>query len=150
MSRRVDFLVGGVDFHALVAAQFMQSEVVYFTEISTGEKIAMAMMYGGFGSVPIVDREKTLVGIVSEFDLLKTLQTSKELDQITAGEIMTPRPISVKEETSVEEIMRILAEKKLIRVPVVDGNGILLGVVSRRDILTGYIKARAEDKPWWM
>ena len=150
MSRRVDFLVGGVDFHTLVAAQFMQSEVVYFTEKSPGEKIAMAMMYGGFGSVPIVDREKTLVGIVSEFDLLKTLQIGKELEQITAGEIMTPSPFSVSEETTVGEIMGILAEKKLIRVPVVDENGILIGIVSRRDILTGYIKARAGDKPWWM
>ena len=40
-----------------------------------------------------------------------------------------------------QEIVRVLEEKHLIRLPVVDSEGKLVGIVARRDILQGYLKA---------
>jgi len=147
--RRVDYMLGGEDFKKMSAAHFMQTDVYYYPKNATGDKLATAITMGGFGSVPIVDKGKRLVGIVSEFDLLKAITSGKELEKITAEEIMTVSPICVTEETPSEEIIQLLQEKHLIRVPVVDKNGTLMGVVARRDILQGYLKSKESPPPWW-
>ena len=59
---------------------------------------------------------------------------------------MTKGNISVTEDTSAMEIIRLLQSQHLIRVAVVDAQGKLLGVVARRDILLGYLRA---TKPIW-
>lgn len=147
--RRVDYMLGGEDFKKMSAAHFMQTDVYYYPKNATGDKLATAITMGGFGSVPIVDKGKRLVGIISEFDLLKAITSGKELEKVTAEEIMTVSPICVTEETLSEEIIQLLQEKHLIRVPVVDKNGALVGVVARRDILQGYLKSKESPPPWW-
>ena len=147
--RRVDYMVGGEDFKKMSAAHFMQTDVYYYPKNATGDKLATAITMGGFGSVPIVDKGKKLVGIVSEFDLLKAIMNGRELEKVTAEEVMTADPISVTEETPSEAIIQLLQEKRLIRVPVVDKNGALVGVVARRDILQGYLKSKESPPPWW-
>jgi CBS domain-containing protein len=54
-----------------------------------------------------------------------------------ARDIMTPNPSTVKRDTPLEEIIRILVEKEIVLVPVVEGNNNnkLIGVVARLDIL---------------
>jgi CBS domain-containing protein len=147
--RRVDYMLGGEDFKKMSAAHFMQTDVYYYPKNATGDKLATAITMGGFGSVPIVDKGKRLVGIVSEFDLLKAITSGRELEKVTAEEIMTVSPICVTEETLSEEIIQLLQEKHLIRVPVVDRGGTLVGVVARRDILQGYLKSKESPPPWW-
>lgn len=139
--RRVDYMVNPEDFKTLRAEQFMQSNVFcYHVEVTVG-KLALAMVEHGFGSVPVVDQDHRVVGIVSEFDLLKAIMEDRALSTVTAGEIMTPNPITVHPEDLSTEIVRVLEEKHLIRVPVVDSEGKLVGIVARRDILQGYLKA---------
>lgn len=147
--RRVDYMLGGEDFKKMSASHFMQTDVYYYPKSATGDKLATAITMGGFGSVPIVDKGKKLVGIVSEFDLLRAIINGRELEKVTAEEIMTSNPISVAEETPSEAIIQLLQEKHLIRVPVVDKNGALMGVVARRDILQGYLKSKESPPPWW-
>ncbi len=147
--RRVDFMFGGKDFNELTAEIFMTADPYYYYEHSTTDRVATALTMGGFGSVPIVDSGKIVVGIVSEFDLLKAILSGKELEQIKAGEIMTRDPVTVREETKAPELMELLQRKHLIRVPVIDGEGCLVGVCARRDILLGYLKARETPPPWW-
>ena len=96
-------------------------------------------MMEGFGSIPIVDGSSKLVGIVSEFDLLKALRKGKNLDEVLAGEIMTPNPVSVTQDTNVLTLIDVLQNNHLIRVPVVDAIGKLIGIVARRDLLRGYL-----------
>lgn len=139
--RRIDYMVGARDFNTIVAEQCMQDVVTYFHVEDAVDKIAGVMIEGGFGSVPILSAEGTLVGIVSEFDLLKAVEEGRNLDQITAGEIMTKNPISVRRNTPAMEIVHLMQEKHLIRTPVVDDNGRLAGVVSRRDVILGYLRA---------
>ena len=139
--RRVDYMVGSRDFTTLLAEQFMQSAVISFHKDDPAEKLAMAMTDGGFGSVPIVEHDRKLVGIVSEFDLLKVIMEEKSLATVLAGDIMTPTPITVLPDTPAMDIVHLLEEKHLIRMPVVDSKDTLVGIVARRDILEGYLQA---------
>ena len=92
-------------------------------------------MYSG---LPVVDGGK-VVGVVTEFDLLNAVKEGKDLQQICADYIMTKDPICVEEDTHVDEIIRIMTEQKIIRVPVVR-KGNLIGVISRCDILNSLIQ----------
>ena len=147
--RRTDSMQGGENFSRMTVADFMETEVYYYAVDSRGEQIATALTLGNFGSVPIVNKDKKLIGIVSEFDLLKTMKNRKKLREVTAREIMTKAPISVREETRVEELINLLQREHLIRVPVVDEEGKLVGIVARRDVLQGYLKSEETRPPWW-
>ncbi len=139
--RRVDYMVGARDFKTIIAEQCMQDVVTYYQVEDTVDRLAGAMSECGFGSVPILAPDGKLVGIVSEFDLLKAVEEGKDLAKVTAGEIMTKDPITVGRNTSTMEIVHLLQERHLIRTPVVDADGKLVGVVSRRDIIAGYLRA---------
>jgi len=138
--RRVDYMVGARDFKTLEAEQFMQDVVTYYHVEDTVDKLAGAMSEGGFGSVPILAKDGKLVGIVSEFDLLKAIEEGKELVKVTAGEIMIKDPITVSRHTPAMEIIHLLQERHFIRTPVVEADGKLAGVVSRRDIIQGFLR----------
>ncbi len=150
MGRRVDYLMGKTDFNKLDAGHFMESKVTTCFQSSKADRVAIAITTGHFGSMPVVDEERNLVGIVSEFDLLKALRAGKKLGEVTVKEVMTPQPVSVKEAVSAEELMKTLEERHFIRVPVVDEAGKVVGIVSRTDILKGYVQAETGDIPWWM
>jgi CBS domain-containing protein len=144
--RRVEYMIGPHDFATLKAEQFMQNVVSYYHVEDTGDKLAGAITEGGFGSAPILASDGKLVGLVSEFDLLKAIMEGKQLWTVTAGDIMSKGIISVTQDTPAMEIIQLLQSKHLIRVAVVDAEGKLVGVVSRRDILVGYLRA---TKPIW-
>ena len=139
--RRVDYMVGARDFKTLEAEQFMQDVVTSFRVEDTVDRLAGAMSEGGFGSVPILAKDGKLVGIVSEYDLLKAIEEGKEMTKVTAGEIMVKDPITVARNTPAMEIIHLLQERHFIRAPVVDADGKLVGVVSRRDLIQGYLRA---------
>jgi len=150
MGRRVDYLMGKSDFSKLNAGHFMESKVTTCFQGSKADRVAIAITTGHFGSLPVVDEDRKLVGIISEFDLLRALRAGKDLSAVTARDVMTSNPVSVKEEASSEELMKTLEEKHFIRVPVVDDSGRVVGVVSRTDILKGYVQSETGDVPWWM
>ncbi|MCA9499107.1 MAG: CBS domain-containing protein [Nitrospirales bacterium] len=136
------------DVAALRASKFGQLTVgsVMEKEVQSGmkdseAKLLASYMMEGFGSVPIIDETSKLVGIVSEFDLLKALRKGKNLEEVVAGDIMTPNPVSVTQDTNVLTLIDVLQNNHLIRVPVVDSKGKLIGIVARRDLLRGYLQA---------
>ena len=125
-------------FGQLTVGSIMEKAVQSGTKDDDAKMLASYMMEG-FGSIPIVDGSSKLVGIVSEFDLLKALRKGKNLDEVLAGEIMTPNPVSVTQDTNVLTLIDVLQNNHLIRVPVVDAIGKLIGIVARRDLLRGYL-----------
>lgn len=139
--RRVDYIVGARDFSGLLAEQFMQDAVYTYHPDDSAETLAQTMTEEGFGSVPIVDDAQHLLGIVSEFDLLHAIKEKKSLVGVHASDLMTPTPVTVTPETPAMDIIERLEGKHLIRMPVVNEEGKLLGVVARRDVLQGYLKA---------
>ncbi len=127
-------------FGQLTVGALMETQV-QSAEKSTKAEILASYMMDGFGSVPIVDSINKLLGIVSEFDLLGALRKGKKLEEVTAGDILTANPISVTKDTDVMTLVDVLQNNHLIRVPVLDNAGKLIGIVARRDLLRGYLQS---------
>ena len=144
--RRTEFLTEKREFKELTAVLLMEEEVVACLPNDSGRHVASQLTKLNFGSLPVVNDDGTLVGLVSEFDLLKVLMNGGKLETVTAEEIMAPKVTVVQEDTPVDGIIRLLETGHLIRVPVVR-DGKLVGIVARRDILFGYIKSTATYWP---
>jgi CBS domain-containing protein len=78
-------------------------------------------------AVPIVDADGTVVGLVSEFDLMA--RPGK-----TAADVMTRGVITVDQETEVDDVRFLLVERRIRRVPVMSGRE-MVGIISRSDIV---------------
>ena len=118
----------------------MKVQDLMWTHVITAESGSLAshagirMTVGRISGLPVVDSEKTLVGMVTEFDLVRALRANTDLGKTSVDELMTRDVISVEADTPIEEVMEILERERILRLPVVsDGN--LVGVVSRTDIL---------------
>ncbi len=133
-------------FECLTVDQIMEKQVQAAHDKTKANDLA-SLMVEGFGSVPIVDQQKRLIGIVSEYDLLAALGRGRQWNDILACEIMTRHPASVTPKTSMATLMGILQSSRFIRMPVVDSNGTLTGIVARRDILRAYLDS--ESEPDW-
>ena len=129
--------------------QYAKDAVYFYHKGDTVEKLAREMTAGGFGSVPVVDTNGQVIGIVTEFDILKAIREGKKLSDSTAVEIMTSNPLTVGLKTTAPELIQRLQDNHLIRMPVVDDNGKLVGIVARRDILEGYVKATIQRHGFW-
>jgi len=116
--RRVDYMIGVRDFSTLKAEHFMEEVVSYSRVEDTGDRLAGVIAEAGYGSVPILGSDGKVVGIVSEFDLLKAIMEGKDLSKVTAGDIMTKGAIFVTQGTPAMEIIQLLQSKHLIRVAV--------------------------------
>ncbi|HZH61241.1 MAG TPA: CBS domain-containing protein [Metabacillus sp.] len=115
----------------------MSQQVIVAKENTNAEQISARLLAGEFNGVPVVDDNGAVVGIVTAIDILKAIQGGKKLNAMLARDIMTPNPSTIKRDTPLEEIIRILVEKEIVLVPVVedDNNNKLIGVVARLDIL---------------
>ncbi len=122
----------------MLAKEIMNKIVTAATMKTNGRDLAVKLLSGMYSGLPVVGEGK-VVGVVTEFDLLKAVKEGKDLQHIFAEDIMTKDPICVEEETRVEEIIKLMTEKNIIRVPVVR-KGKLIGVISRCDILNSLIQ----------
>ncbi|MGE3154850.1 MAG: CBS domain-containing protein [Nitrospiraceae bacterium] len=128
-------------FDRLKAADLMERGV-QSAHVQTKADVIASMMIEGFGGVPIIDDRQRLAGIVTEFDLLAALDQGKRLGDLFAGDIMTKTVVSVEEHTDVRTLLYVLQTNHVIRVPVVNRDGRLTGIVARRDVLQGYLASR--------
>jgi CBS domain-containing protein len=144
--RRTEFFTEKHQFHDLTTQVLMEQEVVSCRPSDSGRYIASQLTKFNFGSLPVVNDDGILVGLVSEFDLLKALMEGRDLEMVRAEEIMAQKVTVAQEDTPVDAIIRLLETEHLIRVPVIR-DGRLVGIVARRDILFGYIKSTATYWP---
>lgn len=108
-------------------------------------------------AVPVVDADGRVLGVVSEADLmLKEEQprhrggplvdphgdSARALGRI-AGALMTSPAVTIGPRATLTEAARLMHHRHVKRLPVVDGEGRLVGIVSRADILSAY--ARSDD-----
>ena len=122
----------------MLAKEIMNKIVTAATRKTNGRDLCVKLLSGMYSGLPVVDKGK-IVGVVTEFDLLNAVKEGKDLQQIFADNIMTKEPICVEENTHVDDIIKIMTEHKIIRVPVVR-KGNLIGVISRCDILNSLIQ----------
>jgi CBS domain-containing protein len=98
----------------------------------TLEAAAKKMWGQQTGSLLVLDGEE-LVGIITERDILRATATGLKLDKVRISEVMTKDLISVDPGTSFRDAARIMTEKWIRHLPVLEG-GKLVGIVSQRDL----------------
>lgn len=126
------------DFPSMTVKEVMETRVQSVQLRTKGDVIA-SLMIEGFGAVPVIDKTRTLIGIVSEHDLLGAIDDGQSLGALTAGDVMTGNPYSVRPETELGTLVHVLRASDLVRVPVVDAKDRLLGIIARRDVLRTYL-----------
>jgi len=127
-------------FDLMTVEQVMQKQVQSAHLKTKGDVIA-SLMVEGFGSVPVVDANDRLLGIVSEHDLLGALDDGKKLGTVAASDIMTCNPYSIHPEAMLPTLIHVFRASDLIRVPVVNAKDKLVGIIARRDVLRAYLAA---------
>ncbi|HXV67649.1 MAG TPA: CBS domain-containing protein [Nitrospira sp.] len=133
------------DFPSMTVKQVMEKRVQSVHLRTKGDVIA-SLMIEGFGAVPVVDKHRKLTGIVSEHDLLAAIDDGGSLGALTAGEIMTGNPYSVRPETNLGTLVHVLRASDLVRVPVVDTKDRLVGIIARRDVLRTYLSTGSTNR----
>ncbi|KAF5432593.1 CBS domain-containing protein [Candidatus Methanophagaceae archaeon] len=117
------------------AKDIMSRPIITEDEDAAVSKIAGDMEELGIGSV-VITKEGKPVGIITERDIaLKVLLKDRRANEVKAKEIMASPLVTIEAEASVDDACKLAAKKRIKRLPVVE-NGVPIGIVSIRDILT--------------
>jgi CBS domain-containing protein len=97
---------------------------------------AQIMWDGDCGAVPVVDSERKVVGMISDRDItIAALTKDRSPRQVQVREVMTGNVYSCGPEDDVREALRTMGERRVRRLPVLDGNGALKGILSISDCI---------------
>ncbi len=147
----------------LKAKDIMTKNVFTVKPDTTIENLARTLMDHKISGAPVVDDDGSIIGIVTENDLIsqnkrlhiptvirlfdafvvldtpgKAEKEIRKMAATTVNDICTKKVITVTEETPIEEIATIMAEKKIHLIPVVEGNKIR-GIIGKIDLIKGVI-----------
>jgi len=132
----------------MAIGEFCNREVVFATrEMSLPEAAQLMREYhvGDLVVVDEVDGKRVPVGIVTDRDMvIEVIAKSLDLDGFSVGDIMSPQLVSVQEKEGVFETIRLMRAKGIRRIPVVNQEGGLVGIVSADDILDLLAEEMAE------
>jgi len=88
------------------------------------------------GTLVILDKEKRPVGILTDRDLaVRVLAEGLNPDTTPVADVMTLHPTTINENTSIEDVLALMRAKSVRRLPVVERQGRLVGLVSVDDVL---------------
>lgn len=121
------------------AREVMNKRVTAATLRAIGRDLALQLLSAMYSGLPVVDTSNYVLGVVTEFDLLKAVQDGKDLQTVKAEEIMGQPAVCVEEDDPIESVINKMTAHHIIRVPVVR-DGKLVGVISRADILSRMIE----------
>ena len=120
------------------ASELMTRPVISARENACARDIALQLISGLYSGMPVTNDAGKMVGIVTELDILGAVNDGRELSGTTAKEIMTPDVTKATTEATGEEMIKIMKEFHIIRLPIVKDDR-LVGIVSRCDILKSLI-----------
>lgn len=113
--------------------EIMASNVTTATREMTLQQVAVLMREGDMGAIPVVENRK-LVGIVTDRDIVVRSIAEGRDSAAAIGDAMTTEIFSVRPDDFVFEAIRLMGDKQIRRVPVVDENGELAGIIAMADI----------------
>lgn len=139
----------------ITAADIMCAEVISIAPDDSLEEAIKMLAKKHISGLPVVDKENKVVGIISErnvIDFSSKLNVvalvglsgwvSPQADvsfeafsRTRVKDIMSKKVVTAKSSTSGEEIARLMKNRKINRIPIVDDNGKLLGIVTRGDLV---------------
>lgn len=121
--------------------EIMERNVVAVGEDMSIRDLVELMFEKKVGGCPVIDENETVIGIVTERDILKLLAKIRRIDGI-ASEFMTKNVVTIRARDSIETAMKTMISKRFRRLPVIE-DGILLGLVTSREILAYFAKGEA-------
>jgi len=128
-------------------ADIMTTRVVAVREAATFKEMVAALRSDRVSAFPVLDGIDRVIGVVSEADLLAK-EASTALGRqawrprerakavgVTAAELMTSPAVTIAEDATAAQAAALMRSRRVKRLPVVDHNGRLRGIVSRSDVL---------------
>jgi CBS domain-containing protein len=156
---------------AVKVEEIMTRDIATVAPEATLAEVVEKLLDKPYTALPVIDTARRLVGIITDTDLLErgdmevSLSLKKALDPEvarslvarlhqstrTVSQVMTTEPTTIKPQAYLSEAARLMAKKSLKRLPVVDDNKHLVGVLSRLDILkvlaAGYLPQGTSSEP---
>ena len=104
----------------------------------TAVEAAELMQREDVGLVPVVGSNNSkLIGVLTDRDIvLKVVAAGRDPRSTAVSEVMTNEPIACLPQESIESVMELMATRQLRRIPIVDKDGAIVGIVSQADIAT--------------
>jgi CBS domain-containing protein len=121
------------------ARDIMQRPVLATTTRASVRDIASQLVGNGFSGMPVAERDGTVVGVITEADIVKALVEGKPLEALMAYDIMSTSPTTVDVDAPLGEVLKLLHENQILRVPVTE-RGKLVGIISRGDIIRSVLE----------
>lgn len=112
-------------------AEIIEREVLTVRPEATVSEVDQMMTYHGIGGVPVV-KEDRVIGIVSRRDI-RAIIGRRGNDQVSS--IMTHEPLIAHERITNDEAFDLMYSRKVERLPVVDKDGALIGIISMQELL---------------
>ncbi|MFE5912548.1 CBS domain-containing protein [Streptomyces wedmorensis] len=145
----------------MTASRYTVSDVMSHTAIAIGrdapyKEIVALMDRWKVSALPVLEGEGRVIGVVSEADLLlkeefrtdeprpDEFAAASKAGAVRAEELMSSPAVTVHPDATLAEAARIMATRRVKRLPVVDGVGMLEGVVSRSDLLKVFLRTDPE------
>lgn len=142
----------------LKVRDFMSLNPLTINEDASVVDVAKKMAEKGVGSC-FIERDGKVVGIVTERDIVRrVVAESREPLRVKASEIMSRPIVAVEPDTSIEDAVRVMAEKKIRRLAVIERNT-LVGIITiadlakaltiKSDIMGGFVRAITRRPPMY-
>ncbi|HET6944645.1 MAG TPA: CBS domain-containing protein [Gaiellaceae bacterium] len=101
---------------------------------SNASEAARLMRDEDVGLIPVVEGER-LVGTVTDRDIaLRVVAEGKTAESTTVGEIASREIVTIDPQQDLDEALRLMARHQVRRLPVVEGDGTLVGIVAQADV----------------
>ncbi len=119
------------------ARDIMSTEIIAARPDMTIEEALKLLVNNKITGLPIVGDGGKMQGVLSEYDILKQLSAAKKItgDAFHKKITFTKRVDTIPESMPINQIMDLFVNTKYRRLPVVDQNGKLVGIVTRRDLM---------------
>lgn len=127
-------------------SEVMTKNPVYCLPGDQVAKVARLMKSTDIGSVPIVENEKTkrLVGIVTDRDLaMKMVAEVRDVRTSKAEDVMSRGVVTCREDDDLDKALDAMSGNQLRRIPVVDANGTIVGIIAQADVATRVNRSEA-------
>lgn len=93
------------------------------------------MVEADCGEIPVTDGENRLIGVITDRDIVcRVVAKGKNPSAVTAAECMTEPVVVVNQDTPLEDVLTVMEENQIRRVPVVDESGACCGIISQADV----------------
>jgi CBS domain-containing protein len=120
---------------AITASAIMTAKIKAVTGNSTLQEIAAIMKAENCGVVPVIDDNHKLVGIVTDRDIVvRACADAKSVTETRARDIMTDDVEAVTPDEDIADVIDLMGRSQVRRIPVVDKDDRLLGIISMADI----------------